>query len=60
MEYKGGAKRLAGHFQTGVSYMIPLVTAAGLLASIAVIGGGENVMRPVIYGVICAFWAKLD
>jgi PTS system fructose-specific IIC component len=43
MEYKGGAKRLAGHFQTGVSYMIPLVTAAGLLTSIAVIVGGENV-----------------
>lgn len=43
MSFKDGAKRLAGHFQTGVSYMIPLVTAAGLLTSLAVIFGGTNV-----------------
>lgn len=36
-------KELGQHFQTGVSYMIPLVTAAGLLTSIAVIFGGQNV-----------------
>lgn len=43
MSFKDGAKKVAGHFQTGVSYMIPLVTAAGLLTSIAVIFGGQNV-----------------
>jgi len=43
MEWKKFGKQLANHFQTGVSYMIPLVTAAGLLTSIAVIFGGQNV-----------------
>ncbi|MHA5106185.1 hypothetical protein R5R51_06805 [Oenococcus oeni] len=42
MSWKNGAKKLAEHFQTGVSYMIPLVTAAGLLTSVAVIFGGQN------------------
>ncbi|AMV69820.1 PTS system, fructose-specific IIB component [Pediococcus damnosus] len=43
MNLKKFGKELANHFQTGVSYMIPLVTAAGLLTSIAVIFGGQNV-----------------
>ncbi|GEL15577.1 PTS fructose transporter subunit IIC [Pediococcus cellicola] len=43
MNWKKFGKELANHFQTGVSYMIPLVTAAGLLTSIAVIFGGQNV-----------------
>lgn len=43
MEWKKFGKQLANHFQTGVSYMIPLVTAAGLLTSIAVIFGGQDV-----------------
>ncbi|AUJ29107.1 MAG: PTS fructose transporter subunit IIC [Liquorilactobacillus hordei] len=41
--FKGEMKKLAAYFQTGVSYMIPLVTAAGLLTSIAVIFGGNGV-----------------
>lgn len=36
-------KELGQHFQTGVSYMIPLVTASGLLTSLAVIFGGQKV-----------------
>lgn len=40
---KSFGKELVGHFQSGVSYMIPLVTAAGLLTSIAVIAGGADV-----------------
>lgn len=43
MSIKEESKKLAGYFQTGVSYMIPLVTAAGLLTSIAVIFGGQGV-----------------
>lgn len=43
MDIKKFGKELANHFQAGVSYMIPLVTAAGLLTSIAVIFGGTNV-----------------
>lgn len=41
--FKGEMKKLATYFQTGVSYMIPLVTAAGLLTSISVIFGGNGV-----------------
>lgn len=40
---KEGGKHLVQHFQTGVSFMIPLVTAAGLLTSVAVIFGGQGV-----------------
>lgn len=36
-------KGVMKHFQSGVSYMIPLVVAAGLLTSIAVIFGGQAV-----------------
>lgn len=43
MKWKKFGKEIANHFQTGVSYMIPLVTAAGLLTSIAVIFGGQGV-----------------
>jgi fructose-specific phosphotransferase system IIC component len=43
MNIKKFGKELAAHFQSGVSYMIPLVTAAGLLTSLAVIFGGQDV-----------------
>lgn len=43
MSVKSVGKQLANHFQSGVSYIIPLVTAAGLLTSIAVIFGGSDV-----------------
>lgn len=36
-------KDLVNHFQSGVSYMIPLVVAAGLLTSVAVVFGGNEV-----------------
>ncbi|AYE39191.1 PTS lactose transporter subunit IIBC [Companilactobacillus zhachilii] len=36
-------KELSQHFMTGVSYMIPIVTAGGLLTSFAVIFGGTGV-----------------
>ena len=36
-------KDLMRHFQTGVSYMIPVVVAGGILTSVAVIGGGTGV-----------------
>lgn len=43
MNIKAFGKNLMQHFQTGVSYMIPLVAAAGLLTSVAVVFGGQNV-----------------
>ncbi|SFH55241.1 PTS fructose transporter subunit IIC [Pisciglobus halotolerans] len=43
MNIKKFGKELTRHFQSGVSYMIPLVTAAGLLTSLAVIFGGQEV-----------------
>ncbi|GBD69172.1 hypothetical protein TEHAB4_21510 [Tetragenococcus halophilus] len=47
-------KEIMNHFQSGVSYMIPLVTAAGLLTSIAVIFGGSGVWdtTDTFWGVI--------
>ncbi|WP_313466813.1 PTS fructose transporter subunit IIC [Carnobacterium sp.] len=36
-------KELANHFMTGVSYMLPVVVAGGLMASFAVIFGGPDV-----------------
>lgn len=47
-------KDLVGHFQTGVSYMIPLVSASGLLVSLAVVGGGNGVWNQTnnIWGVL--------
>lgn len=47
-------KEVMGHFQSGVSYMIPLVTAAGLLTSIAVIAGGQGVWEQTdtFWGVV--------
>ncbi|MFT4186518.1 MAG: PTS fructose transporter subunit IIC [Micrococcaceae bacterium] len=47
-------KELVSHFQSGVSYMIPLVTAAGLLTSIAVIFGGSSVWKETdtFWGVV--------
>ncbi|MGG3984892.1 PTS fructose transporter subunit IIC [Heyndrickxia faecalis] len=43
MSLKKFGHDLIGHFQTGVSYMIPLVAAAGLLESFAVVFGGQDV-----------------
>lgn len=43
MNIKKQGKEILNHFQSGVSYMIPLVVAAGLLTSIAVIFGGTGV-----------------
>ncbi|HFX3821213.1 TPA: PTS fructose transporter subunit IIC [Enterococcus faecium] len=40
---KGFGRGLAGHFMTGVSYMLPVVVAGGLMSSFAVIFGGTNV-----------------
>lgn len=47
-------KEMLNHFQSGVSYMIPLVTAAGLLTSVAVIFGGSGVWdtTDTFWGVI--------
>ena len=47
-------KNLVSHFQTGVSYMIPLVSASGLLVSLAVVGGGSGVWNQTsnIWGVL--------
>ena len=47
-------KDLVDHFQTGVSYMIPLVSASGLIVSIAVIGGGNGVWNQTsnIWGIL--------
>ncbi|MDN6836879.1 MAG: PTS lactose transporter subunit IIBC, partial [Lactococcus lactis] len=47
-------REIMNHFQSGVSYMIPLVTAAGLLTSIAVIFGGSGVWdtTDTFWGVI--------
>ncbi|EHR32293.1 PTS fructose transporter subunit IIC [Helcococcus kunzii] len=42
MKFKENTRTLARHFMTGVSYMMPLVTAAGLLTSIGVIIGGQE------------------
>lgn len=54
MNIKKTGKEILNHFQSGVSYMIPLVTAAGLLTSIAVIFGGTTVWEETetIWGVI--------
>lgn len=54
MKSKKIGRELLNHFQSGVSYMIPLVTAAGLLTSIAIIFGGTDVWNHTdnIWGVI--------
>lgn len=43
MNIKKIGKDIVNHFQSGVSYIIPLVTAAGLLTSLAVVFGGSDV-----------------
>jgi PTS system fructose-specific IIC component/fructose-specific PTS system IIC-like component len=43
MSSRNTGKEIVKHFQSGVSYIIPLVTAAGLLTSIAVVFGGSDV-----------------
>lgn len=47
-------KEMMKHFQGGVSYIIPLVTASGLLTSLAVIFGGQGVwdQTDTIWGVV--------
>lgn len=54
MKKKNFGKDLVRHFQAGVSYIIPLVTAAGMLTSIAVIFGGSDVWDQTenIWGVL--------
>ncbi|MGY3766123.1 PTS fructose transporter subunit IIC [Vagococcus vulneris] len=54
MSIKKTGKEILNHFQSGVSYMIPLVTAAGLLTSIAVILGGSGVwdQTDTFWGVV--------
>lgn len=54
MNIKKLGKEMVNHFQSGVSYMIPLVTASGLLTSIAVIFGGQGVwdQTDTIWGVV--------
>lgn len=42
MKLKQFGKDLSQHFMTGVSYMIPIVTAAGLLTSFGLIIGGQK------------------
>lgn len=51
---KNVGKEIMQHFQGGVSYIIPLVTASGLLTSIAVIFGGQDVwdQTETIWGVV--------
>lgn len=41
MNLKKFGKELSQHFMTGVSFMIPIVTAAGLLTSFGIIIGGQ-------------------
>ncbi|GGV10385.1 hypothetical protein GCM10011628_04700 [Lactobacillus acetotolerans DSM 20749 = JCM 3825] len=50
MSFKGEMKQIGNHLQTGVSYMIPLVTASGLLMSLATICGGTNVSNNSFWG----------
>lgn len=47
-------KDLMGHFQTGVSYMIPLVSASGIVVSVAVVGGGNGVWNQTsnVWGIL--------
>lgn len=54
MNIKKLGKEMVKHFQSGVSYMIPLVTAAGLLTSLAVIFGGSGVwdQTETFWGVV--------
>ncbi|MGX7149956.1 PTS fructose transporter subunit IIC [Enterococcus ureasiticus] len=54
MTIKKLGREMLNHFQSGVSYMIPLVTAAGLLTSIAVVCGGTEVwdQTDTLWGVI--------
>lgn len=46
---------LAQHFMTGVSYMIPVVVAGGLMASISVIFGG-----PDVWSDSTSIWGQLN
>lgn len=48
MKAKELGSELLRHLQTGVSYMIPLVTTAGLLMSIGGIFGGQTVENPTM------------
>lgn len=50
MSFKCEMKQIGNHLQTGVSYMIPLVTASGLLMSLATICGGTNVSNNSFWG----------
>lgn len=43
-------RQMGNHLQTGVSYMIPVVTAAGLLMSIGTLCGGTNAASETFWG----------
>lgn len=51
---KNFSKELARHFMTGVSYMLPVVVAGGLMASFAVIFGG-----PEVWNDTTTVWGEL-
>lgn len=54
-KFKNFLSEISKHFMTGVSYMVPVVVAGGLMASISVIGGGAD-----IWGNTTSFWGKLN
>ncbi|WDF83189.1 PTS fructose transporter subunit IIC [Lacticaseibacillus pabuli] len=51
---KNFGKELMGYFQSGVSYLIPLLCASGLLTSLAVVFGGQGVWKETdtLWGVM--------
>lgn len=53
--FKSFISELSKHFMTGVSYMVPVVVAGGLMASISVIAGGPN-----IWGDTSTIWGNLN
>lgn len=52
MSFKSEMRELGNHLQTGVSYMIPVVTAGGLLMSIGTLVGGTNVAANSFWGQV--------
>ncbi|SKC36401.1 PTS fructose transporter subunit IIC [Maledivibacter halophilus] len=50
-------KKISTHLMTGVSYMIPVVTAGGLILAIATITGGEDIWEA--QGTFAAFLRDL-
>lgn len=54
-KFKNWISELSKHFMTGVSYMVPVVVAGGLMASLSVIGGGPN-----IWGDTSTIWGNIN